>query len=400
MNDGRLIGVLRAAHMTHLIDFMVMMPLGAHFIAAFGATPADLGRLVFAYTVSAGVSGLIVSALIDRFDRGRVLRVAYAAFVASLLVTATAGSLDTFVFARIFAGMTGGVLSALIQSVVAEVIPPAQRATAIGQVMSGHALSAVIGVPAGLWVAAALGWQGPFIAVLAIASVVFLGLNRHLPPVPARRSAAPSQRGVETAPEAAAVSLRQALAGRALGGLCLTFLVTASCYAVIAYIAPYWLRNVGIAEARLPWVYLLAGAISFFTTPLSGRMADRHGRFPVFAGTTLLSCAGILLATHAPALALPAALAVSSLFFVTVYARWVPTVALLAELPSSSVRGAFMMLNGVTTQLGMGAGAMFSGVLIDIGADGRLTGFGTVGIVAALISLAAIALARRVARHP
>lgn len=390
MSEGRLVAVLRAAHMTHLIDFMVMMPLGAHFIAAFHAAPADLGRLVFAYTVSAGVSGLIVSALIDRFDRGRVLRVVYAAFVVSLLVTATAGSLDALIVARIFAGMTGGVLSALIQSVVADVIAPAQRATAIGRVMSGHALSAVIGVPAGLWVAAALGWQGPFIAVLAIASAVLVGLGRHLPPMPARRVATDAFAGV---------SLRQVLAGRALAGLGLTFLVTASCYAVIAYIAPYWLKNVGITEARLPWVYLLAGAISFFTTPLSGRMADRHGRFPVFAVTTVLSVGGILLATHAPALALPGALVVSSLFFVTVYARWVPTVAILAELPPPPVRGAFMMLNGVITQLGMGAGAMFSGVLIEIDADGRLTGFGTVGIVAALLSLAAIALARRVSRH-
>ncbi|AYH43717.1 MFS transporter [Azoarcus sp. DN11] len=385
MSEGRLVAVLRAAHMTHLIDFMVMLPLGAQFMAAFHASPADLGRLVFAYTVSAGVSGLIVSAVIDRFDRSRVLRAVYAVFIVSLVVTATAGSLDALVVARVVAGISGGVLSALIQSVVAEVVAPAQRATAIGRVMSGHALSAVIGVPAGLWVAAALGWRGPFVAVLAIASVVFLGLGRHLPPVPARRGGRDA---------AAAVSLRQVLAGRALGGLCLTFLVTASCYAVIAYIAPYWLRNVGIAEARLPWLYLLAGAISFFTTPLSGRLADRHGRFPVFMVTTLLSTAGILLATHAPALALPAALAVSSLFFVTVYARWVPTVALLAELPPPPVRGAFMMLNGVTTQLGMGAGAMFSGELIEIGADGRLAGFGTVGIVAALLSLAGIAVAR------
>lgn len=397
MNEGRLIAVLRAAHMTHLIDFMIMMPLGAHFIAAFNATPADLGRLVFAYTASAGLSGVIVSAVIDRFDRGRVLRFVYAAFLLSLLVTAFAGSLDALVVARILAGVTGGVLSALIQSVVAELITPAQRATAIGRVMSGHALSAVIGVPAGLWVAAALGWQAPFIVVLAIAAAVLVALNRHMPPVPARHAVVSSNPTGDIETE---VSLRQALAGRTLGGLCLTFLVTASCYAVIAYIAPYWLRNVGIAEARLPWLYLLAGAISFFTTPLSGRLADRHGRFPVFAVTTLLSCAGILLATHAPALALPAALCVSSLFFVTVYARWVPTVAILAELPPPPVRGAFMMLNGVTTQLGMGAGAMFSGALIEIGADGQLSGFGTVGIFAALLSLVAIALAARVSRHP
>ncbi|MCC4118228.1 MFS transporter [Aromatoleum toluclasticum] len=381
--------------MTHLIDFMVMMPLGAHFIDAFGAAPADLARLVFAYTASAAVAGVLVSTFIDRFDRGRVLCVVYVAFLLSLLVTASAGSLDELVRARAFAGMSGGVLSALIQSLVSEVAPPGQRAGAIGRVMSGHALSAVIGVPAGLWLAAASGWQAPFVAVVFVSLWVVVGLLRHLPPLPPRRgSALPDAPGTPT-PGA----FRYVLSRRALGGFVLTFLVTSSCYAVIAYIAPYWVKNVGIAETRLPWIYLLAGGISFFTTPLAGRLADRHGRFPVFAVTGLLSAAGIVLATHAPALPLAGALCVSSVFFVFVYARWAPTVAILAELPPGPVRGAFMMLNGVTTQFGMGAGAMFSGAVIQIGPNGGLVGFGMVGNVAAVLSLAGIVLARRLTRH-
>ena len=386
MTGDRLVAVLRAAHMTHLIDFLVMMPLGAHFIGTFGATPADLGRLVLAYTASAAVAGVLVSTVIDRFDRGRVLCAVYAAFVLSLVVTATAGSLDELVRARVFAGMSGGVLSALIQSLVAEVAVPGQRAGAIGRVMSGHALSAVIGLPAGLWVAAALGWQGPFVAVALISVGVFVGLIRHLPPVPSRRLQPASD-------SPGRASFRELLGGRALGGFLLTFLVTSSCYAVIAYIAPYWVKNVGIAETRLPWIYLLAGAISFFTTPFAGRLADRHGRFPVFAATSVLSAIGIVLATHAPVLPIAGALVVSSLFFVSVYARWTPTVAILADLPPSRVRGAFMMLNGVMTQFGMGVGAMFSGVVISIGPDGQLAGFGTVGIVATLLSLISLALA-------
>lgn len=394
MTGDRLVGVLRAAHMTHLIDFMVMMPLGASFIGAFHATPADLGRLVFAYTASAAIMGVLVSTVIDRFDRGRVLCVVYAGFLLSLLVTATAGSLDELARARIVAGMTGGVLSALIQSLVAEVAPPEQRAGAIGRVMSGHALSAVLGVPAGLWLASVLGWQAPFVVVALVSIVVFLGLARHLPPLP------PVRRSRVVVDAQGQGAFRQLLSSRALSGFMLTFLVTSSCYAVIAYVAPYWVKNVGLAEARLPWVYLLAGGISFFTTPLAGRLADRHGRYPVFAATSALSAVGIVLATHAPSLPIGLALLVSSFFFVTVYARWAPTVAILAELPPSPVRGAFMMLNGVTTQFGMGAGAMFSGAVIELGADGRLAGFGMVGIVAAVLSLLGIALARKLHRAP
>ncbi|WP_246265798.1 MFS transporter [Aromatoleum diolicum] len=389
--EGRLIAVLRAAHMTHLIDFMIMMPLGAYFIRSLGAAPSDLGRLVFAYTVSAGVSGVLVSGVIDRFDRRSVLLAGYGGFTTSLLLTAFAPSLDALVGARIVAGVTGGVLSAMIQAMVVEVVPPSLRASAIGRVTTGHALAAVIGVPAGLALASALDWRSSFLAVWGLALFVLVGIRRHVPSLPGK-TVVGAQGAAPRRPGASLVELRS------LAGFLLTFAVTFSAYAVIAYIAPYWVGNVGVAEAWLPLVYLLAGAMSLHTSPLAGRLADRHGRFGVFALATLLSVVGIVLATHAPRLPLVPALALGGGFFVFIYARWVPCVAMLSDVPPPASRGAFLMLNGVTTQLGMGAGAIFSGSVIELEAGGRLSGFDTIGLVAAAISLAAIALARFITR--
>lgn len=384
----RLIAILRAVHMTHLIDFMIMMPLGSHFIRAFGMPASGLGALVFAYTVSAGIAGVVVGSVIDRFDRRRLLRIVYCGFLLSLLLTASAGSADALLGARLLAGTCGGVLSAMIQTIVADAVPPERRASALGRVMTGHALAAVLGVPLGLALASALGWRSVFAALALLSVVAAYGVARHVPALPHARELATSRADSV----AAAFTAR-----RSATAFALTFAVTFSAYAVVAYVAPYWVGNVGIAESELPLVYLGAGALSFFTSPLAGRLADRHGRCTVFALAMLLSAAAILLVTDAPRLPLGAALALGWVFFVVVYARWVPALALLSEVPAPASRGAFMMWNGVVTQLGMGAGALFTGSVIERAADGSLQGFDTVSYVAAAVSLIAIALGRLIA---
>lgn len=58
---------------THILDFMIMMPLGPQFTRLFGISDAQFGLLVSAYTLSAGASGLAAATYVDRFDRKHLL---------------------------------------------------------------------------------------------------------------------------------------------------------------------------------------------------------------------------------------------------------------------------------------------------------------------------------------
>ena len=71
---------LAAIQFTHIVDFMVMMPLGPQLTRLFSLTDAQFGVLVSAYSLAAGASGLLASLVIDRFDRLRALLVLYAGF--------------------------------------------------------------------------------------------------------------------------------------------------------------------------------------------------------------------------------------------------------------------------------------------------------------------------------
>ena len=61
-----LLFTLAGIQFTHILDFMIMMPLGPQFTTLFGISNAQFGLLVSAYTLSAGFSGLMAATKVMR----------------------------------------------------------------------------------------------------------------------------------------------------------------------------------------------------------------------------------------------------------------------------------------------------------------------------------------------
>ena len=383
--------------MTHLVDFMIFMPLGPQLLRTFDMPLTALGQLIFAYTVSAGVAGLALGATLHRFSRRRLLLGVYAGFAVSLLLTVTASGFGALLLARVIAGACGGGLSSLVQATVADYVPLERRAAALGTVMTGHALASVIGVPLGLAVASASSWRASFALVLVLVVPLMIAIARHVPGV------APAAHAPEAAGAASGLSARLRGLAALSPAFALTFAVSASAYALGSYFAPYWVGNVGVSEAELPFVFLASGALSLFTSPRIGRLADRWGRLQVFTGAALLSLPIIAFMSRSGPLPLWLAVVLGAGFFVIVYGRWIPALALLSEWPSASQRGGFMMVNGVVTQLSMGVGALAAGAMIAFDESGRVSGFERVGDMAIVVTVLAMViawlLARRMARR-
>jgi len=167
-----LLFTLAGIQFTHILDFMIMMPLGPEFTTLFGISDAQFGLLVSAYTLAAGASGLLASTYIDRFGRKRLLLTLYALFALATLACGLAPTYAALMVARVAAGVFGGVLSALCQTIVGDVIPFERRGRAMGIVMTSFSVSTVAGVPCGLFLAAHLGWHAPFIAIAALSMLL------------------------------------------------------------------------------------------------------------------------------------------------------------------------------------------------------------------------------------
>ncbi|MEY4428900.1 MAG: hypothetical protein RLZZ182_1589, partial [Pseudomonadota bacterium] len=110
---------LAAVQFTHIVDFMVMMPLGPQLTRLFQLSDAQFGLLVSAYSLAAGASGLTASLFIDRIERRRSLVFLYAGFALATLACGLAPTYLTLMVARVLAGVFGGVLGALVQTIVA-----------------------------------------------------------------------------------------------------------------------------------------------------------------------------------------------------------------------------------------------------------------------------------------
>jgi len=375
INERLLLWSLAAINFTHIVDFMVMMPLGPELTRIFGLSDADFGLLVSAYSLAAGLSGLLVSMVIDRFERKRALLWMYAGFPLATLACALAPSYGALMGARVAAGVFGGVLGALVQTIVGDVIPFERRGQAMGVVMAAFSLSTVAGVPASLWLASFGGWHLPFVAIAVLSGLIWLGawrsvprMNRHMAGVSAQPPLLQLQR-----------VLSEPNHWRAFG---LSMLMLSGSFSIIPFITIYTTTNLGLSAAQVPLVYLCGGVATFFTARLWGRLSDRWGKVRTFRVVGALAVLPMMALTHLPMVPLWVLLVVTTAFFVFVSGRMVPGMALLTAAPDPAVRGAFMSVNGALQSATMGVAAWVGGMLISRGPDGQVVGYGYTGWLA------------------
>ena len=377
---------------THILDFMIMMPLGPQFTRLFGISDAQFGLLVSAYTLSAGVSGLAAATYVDRFDRKHLLLVLYTLFALATLACGLAPGYGFLMAARIAAGLFGGVLSALSQTIVADVVPFERRGRAMGIVMSSFSFSTVAGVPIGLFLAAHLNWQAPFIGIALLSGLLALAaaltmpaLSHHL-----RAGHRPSVwRGIgrvlaqRNHQRAFAFSATLMFAG----------------FMVIPFITIYMQANVGLSTEQIPYLYLCGGCATLLTARLFGRLTDRLGKVRVFSWMAAAVVVPLLATTLLPASPLWAALLVSTLLFVCMSGRMIPGMAILTSAADPAQRGTFMALNAAVQSAGMGLASLLAGWIIGRNALGQVTHYWVAGLIGAAASLLTIAMARRLVMH-
>ncbi len=380
---------LAAIQFTHIVDFMIVMPLGPQFMRLFGIGPQPFSLLVSAYMFAAAGSGFVAAFWIDRYDRKRALLALYAGFIVATALCGLAPGFPLLLVARIGAGVFGGVMASLVLSIVADLVPYARRAAATAIVAASFSLAAVAGVPLALWLAALGSWRWPFLGLSALSIVFALAAMRLLPPLTAHLAAHQRRHPLEQLRLIFGVrNHRRAFA--------FTVMLMFAGFTVIPFIAPYLVANVGIAERDLAVIYFAGGATTLVTSQIIGRLADRYGKQRVFAIIAFVSIVPILIVTHLPRLPLATVVPLSVLSFVFVTGRFGPAMALVSGAASPHLRGSFMSFNGSVQQLGSALAAMTAGLVIGRAADGALTRFGVVGFLAVGCTLACVWLAHRI----
>lgn len=378
--------MLAGIQFTHILDFMIMMPLGPQLLRALHINTHEFGLLLSSYTFTAAASGLLAATYVDRFDRRKLMLTLYVLFILATLACGLAPNYTALLVARALAGAFGGILGALVQTMVADVVPFERRGQAMGTIMAAFSMSTVAGVPLGLFLAnhiGALGWRAPFFFIVLLAGAfLFIGY-RLLPPLTAHLD---SPRRGNVFQQIYAVAREP----NHLKAFAFIALLMMTGFSVIPYIALYYTANVGMSESFIAVIYLCGGAATFFTSRAIGRLADRHGKLRTFRWVALASFVPMLVTTHLVPVPWWVVLTNSTVFFILVPGRMIPGMAMVTAAAAPSVRGTFMSLGSSVQMLSSGLASLVAGMIISRNALGQIEHYNIVGYLAVGCGLASL----------
>ncbi len=374
---------------THIMDFMIVMPMGPQLMRLFEISPRQFGFLVSAYTFTAGASGILGAFFIDRFDRKSALLTAYVGFTIGTLACAIAPNYMFLLLARALAGLFGGVLGALIFSVVGDAITFEKRGRAMGIVMASFSMASVLGVPTGIYLATRISWHAPFVLVGIAATVNLLMLWRFMGPMRAHLLSP------ETRPNPWHVIGGIATNRNQMNALIFMVFMMLSQFLLIPFFSPSMVANVGFLETDLPYIYFWGGLLTIFTSPLVGRAADRYGKARIFTIAACLLLIPVLIITHLGPTPMWVALLATTMFFICGNARFIPAMAMITSTVKPATRGSFMAINSSVQSLSSGTASLIGGLIVETGPGGQLLHYNHLGYLSAGLSLLAIYLGRK-----
>ena len=383
---------LACIQFSHVLDFMIMIPLGPILISEFGITTHEFGLLVASYSFSAAFSGLLAATFVDRFERRRLLLTVFALFGLSTLACGLAPGYATLLIARGFAGAFGGIMGAMVQTMVGDLIPFARRAKASGIISAAFSLSTVAGVPLSLWMANHFEWRAPFFLIGALVVVFMVVGLRILPEL--RHHISTEKR---SHPFAAMFTVLRDT--NHLRALLFSALIISSGFTVIPYITVYAVSNVGISQMDIPYIYLFGGAATLVTARLIGHWADQYGKVEAYRLIAFAALVPLLVVTHIGAVPLWLWLICTTAFFVLVSGRMIPAMAIITSAAQPKLRGTFMSLHTTVQSFAMGMATTLAGFIISQNESGQLVDYGLVGFVAVTGNLLAIWFVSRIQMH-
>ncbi len=381
---------LAAVNFTHIMDFMIMMPLGPQLMDLLKINPQQFSLAVSAYGITAGISSFAAAFFVDRFDRKTVLLFAYVGFLLGTFSCAFAPNYELLVAARVLAGLFGGMIGAQVLSIVADAFEYERRATAMGMLMTAFSLASVAGVPTGLWLAAKFSWHVPFLAIGFLGIAVLILVAVAVPPMDKHiKEKQPGHKPFQVLTDIFQTPNQ-------MRALSLSIVLMLGHFAIIPFIAPSLVGNVGFKQDDIFLIYLVGGLLTIFTAPLVGKLADRRGKYPVFVFFALFSLLPIALITNLWPMPLWSVLTISGLFFIVINGRMIPTQALVSSVVNPQQRGGFMSINSSMQQLATGFSAMIGGAIVSKTADGHIEHYDLVGYFSITLILISVWLAGRV----
>ncbi len=363
---GALLALAMAAFITILTE---ALPAGLlpQMAGSLAVSEAMVGQLVTAYAVGSLVAAMPLTAATQGVRRRPLLLFAIAGFAAANTVTTFSASYALTMVARFLAGVSAGLLWALLASHAARMVPESQKGRAIAVAMVGTPLALSLGVPAGTLLGTLVGWRVCFGIMSLSAFILMIWVRFKVPDFAGQASG-------KRLPLAAVIAIP------GVGAVLIVVLAFVLAHNILyTYIAPF-LATAGMV-ASTGRVLLVFGIASLISIWIVGVLIDRHLRALTLASTLLFGLAAAVLgAAGQTPLVVYAAVGVWGLAFGGAATLFQTA---LAKTADDAVNVAQSMLVSAWNAA-IAGGGLIGGVLLDR--------FGTGAFSAALLVLLSTAL--------
>lgn len=377
------IAILAITVFTVVLDFMVLSPLGAQLLRLLSIDPKQFGLVVSAYALSAGASGLLSAGFADKFDRKKILLFFYAGFIVGTLMCGLANTYHLLLFARIFTGIFGGVISSISFAIITDLFPIENRGRVMGFVQMSFAISQVIGIPVGLYLAHLYDWHAPFIAIVILSILVFFAILKWMKPIDAHIALGKDKN--------AFIHLYHTLINKDyLKGFGTTSLLALGGFMLMPFSSAFLVNNIQITEAQLPLVFMFTGVSTMIAGPIIGKLTDKYGKLSMFAFGTILSAIMCFVYTNMQVIPMYQVIIINAILFIGITSRMIAGSALMTAVPEPADRGAFMGINSSIQQIAGGIASMVAGLIVVQSQDKSLEHFDTLGYIVIVTMVACL----------
>jgi predicted MFS family arabinose efflux permease len=267
-------GLLALAMATFITLLTEIMPAGMLSSIAQGLNISEslAGQFITAYAVGALLAAIPVTTLTQGMNRRPLLLIAIFGFAVVNLVTALSDSYSISLGARFFAGIFGGLVWSLMTGYAVRMSPSHLSGRAIAVSGAGATIALVLGVPLGALLGRAIGWQGAFFLMTALALLLIVWIVAVVPDFPGQSK--------EQRQSLAAVFLKPGMPAV----LFVVFTFIAAHNILYIYIEPF-LEPSGLS-ANVDVVLFVFGLGSIAGLSFAGALVDR--RLPILAVASIV----------------------------------------------------------------------------------------------------------------
>ncbi|WP_309107234.1 MFS transporter [Arthrobacter sp.] len=226
------------------------------------STP-EAGHLISAYALGVVIGAPLLAAVGAKLPRKYLAMGLMLFFTLANLTSYIAPDYGTMLVSRFAAGLPHGAFFGVAAVIAASLVAPTKRGWAISMVMSGLAISNVVGVPFATWLGQTFGWRLLFVLVGVIGFATLACLWKYVPFEKAHADA--SIRRELGALKRLQVWLAILIGIVGFGGF----------FATYTYIAHTMTSVAGIPASLLPVVVALYGLGMVAGNIIGGRVADK-----------------------------------------------------------------------------------------------------------------------------